>query len=235
MHTTNRRRGLLVVVPFVVGSLTSSLACGGADDNVNVASPRTDSGLPDISQGADGPFIGDTTTPDAASCESDFVVSGTCTQPAPAIACSGGFCAIPAGCFVMGSPSCEPGRGAYSEDEVQVTLTRDFLLEQFETSQGDWAAAGFANPSRVDRDGSPSPLEKCPVEMNLEMNGWYCHNAQDHTHPRGQLTPNAWGLFDMLGNQFEWVHDRFNGLGYGAGPLIDPHGSWSSTARSTHE
>jgi hypothetical protein len=40
------------------------------------------------------------------------------------------MCFIAHGCFVMGSPLCEPGRGLYNEDEVQVTLTHDFVIGQ---------------------------------------------------------------------------------------------------------
>jgi hypothetical protein len=36
--------------------------------------------------------------------------------------CAKGFCRIPAGCFVMGSPPDEPGRGLKNEDRTSVTL-----------------------------------------------------------------------------------------------------------------
>ena len=37
---------------------------------------------------------------------------------------------------------------------------------------------------------------------------WYQANSQEHAWPCGSLLPNDLGLFDMLGNVFEWCQDR---------------------------
>ena len=69
-----------------------------------------------------------------------------------------------------------------------------------------------------------------------EASAWLYENAEETYHLTAQLEPNAWGLYDMLGNVSEWTLDayvddyasRVNGE---TDPWIRPDGKHSRTVR----
>jgi formylglycine-generating enzyme required for sulfatase activity len=61
-----------------------------------------------------------------------------------------------------------------------------------------------------------------PSARSLGEYAWFNGNSGGRTHPIGRKQPNAWGLYDMHGNVWEWCSDRFGA--YPKTAVTDPKG-----------
>ena len=83
-------------------------------------------------------------------------------------------------------------------------------------TEAEWECAARAGTATRFSHGDDPDLTE------LSNFAWFGTNSGNTTHPVGQKLPNAWGLYDMEGNVWEWCQDWYGP--YPGGSVIDPQG-----------
>ena len=71
------------------------------------------------------------------------------------------------------------------------------------------------------RAGTRTRFYSGDSDSDLDAVGWYDANSGNKRHPVGQKKPNAFGLYDMHGNEKEWCQDLYS-ENYTTATTIDP-------------
>lgn len=123
-------------------------------------------------------------------------------------------CVAHGGCRLAASDA-DMGRGArplinvsWEDFQQYVTWLSGLTGKPYRMlSEAEWEYAARAGASTLYSFGD--------AETKLGDYAWYANNAGLRTHPVGEKKPNAFGLYDVHGNVWEWVqdcdHDSYEG------------------------
>jgi sulfatase modifying factor 1 len=79
----------------------------------------------------------------------------------------------------------------------------------------DASADGYRLPTEAEWEHACRAGTTGPRYGELDEIAWHRGNSHERTHDVGGRLPNAWGLYDMLGNVWEWCWDVYDAEVYG--------------------
>ncbi|MEK3886755.1 formylglycine-generating enzyme family protein [Bacillus sp. FSL K6-3431] len=94
----------------------------------------------------------------------------------------------------------------------------------------DWGSNGYRLPSEAEWQYACKAGTTGYRYGELDKIAWYSENSGGKVLEVGKKEPNAWGLYDMLGNVWEWCWDIYDEQVYGSYRIFRG-GSWAEEAR----
>ena len=111
-----------------------------------------------------------------------------------------------------------PGDGCYLLDNLAIDYAKNgYRLP----TEAEWEYACRADAVA----GHFSAIDTAGLNTSV----WWIGNSRNGTHPVATRFPNAWGLYDMSGNIWEWCNDWYMKT-YPSGSQTDPTGPSSGTS-----
>ena len=114
-------------------------------------------------------------------------------------------------------------------EQVSWTDTQSFLTAMNTGGKCTYRLPTEAEWEYAARAGTTTAYSFGDSEALLGNYAWYSSNSGSTTHPVAQKLSNPWGLYDMHGNVWEWVSDRYEILTSSA--ATDPIGATSGSDR----
>ena len=91
-----------------------------------------------------------------------------------------------------------------------------------------WENNGFRLPTEAEWQYACHAGSSSYQYGNIDDIAWYQDNSNGTAHKVGEKAPNAWGIYDMLGNVWEWCWDLYDEEHYGSYRTFRG-GSWAET------
>jgi formylglycine-generating enzyme len=184
---------------LVLGLAVRLFACGGGASST---APTTFA--VDATVATDGPSISEAAVLVDAQIDAGIPLLGPpaydlrgCKHQPVNADCKDGWCKIPAGCYVAGSPETEFGRGLISEPEIVITLTNSFRIQQHEVTIGQWTSFRFPDPTgkALPNDNVPCRESDCPI-TNVS---WFDALAYANALSEKESLPTCYELIGCTG------------------------------------
>lgn len=106
-----------------------------------------------------------------------------------------------------------------------------------ENVEWDRTATGYRLPSEAEWEHACRAGTTGPRYGDLDQIAWYRANSEERPHDVEGREPNAWGLYDMFGNVWEWCWEVYDPEVYGTyrvlrgGGWFDEHWSCRASVR----